>query len=195
MLRLLKNDGPKWIWTLFHHRITDQVTSFCLWYGFIVDEIKELKKLLNQEPLYKKLENKYSQSLVPELEHKKQILKQIRERFKPMDMGMLLFISLWVIGELDMHEVSYKLMKRESLKEKQNWHHFKNSLNYSKEIHVSKHLSDVIEENMKFKEQFKYKEELAKLRRNKMNHYGIVVKEKHSPKIDPTKRRYYFLFT
>lgn len=44
-------------------------------------------------------------------------------------------------------------------------------------------------ENMKFKEKFKLKEELAKLRRNRIMDYEQTVKESYAPKIDEEKRK------
>ena len=58
----------------------------------------------------------------------------------------------------------------------------------NKDLHISKHLQDIINENLNFREQYRYSEEFAKLKRNKMNHYGMIVKDKYVPKIDIHKR-------
>lgn len=44
-------------------------------------------------------------------------------------------------------------------------------------------------ENARYKEKFRLREELAKLRRNKMLDYGQTVKESHQPKVSIDKKK------
>lgn len=127
-------------------------------------------------PLHKRMEERYySESYTPELEHKKQILAEIRDKLKPMDMS-----------EIDMHEILYKMKKRERASKSTK---ITSSVEYKKGIHISSHLQDVMLENMRFKEQLKLKEEVSKLKRNKMVHYGQVIKDTKIPTIDDDKRK------
>lgn len=42
-------------------------------------------------------------------------------------------------------------------------------------------------ENLKFKERFSMRKEMAKLRQNKMTDYGLTIKDSHHPKISIDK--------
>ena len=63
-------------------------------------EVKKLKELMNAKPLYKKMHERYTQSLVPELQSKKNYLRELHDKLKPIDMN-----------EIDMHEVTYKIYR------------------------------------------------------------------------------------
>jgi hypothetical protein len=54
-------------------------------------------------------------------------------------------------------------------------------------MYRSKHLEDVIQENLKFREKFRLKEELAKLKRHKILDYQQTIKEAYPPKISEDK--------
>lgn len=51
---------------------------------------EELKRVMKSVPLHKKIEDKFKyETIIPELQRKKDILKEIHETFKPIDMNQM----------------------------------------------------------------------------------------------------------
>jgi len=63
---------------------------------------KEINKVHDTIPLYEQIEEKFkTDTIIPELERKKQVLKQIRQSFRPIS-----------LDEIKEHDINYQKMVR-----------------------------------------------------------------------------------
>ncbi|CAI2385591.1 unnamed protein product [Moneuplotes crassus] len=136
---------------------------------------QRLKKIMETIPLHKKLEEEYS--------HLHSLSTKTIYPKEAVDME-----------ELDRHSRNYKHIKEALLQKKimDRKHEiqmkFCENRRAKSRVYKSKHLQDIINENLKFKEKFKLKEELAKLRKNRIKNYDHNVRECYRPVISKDKQ-------
>lgn len=132
--------------------------------------------------MHEKLEKEYQEKvLMPELEKKKQVLKEKREFFRPIDHK-----------EIDEHQKQYeenfKIKLEQKKMEREKWYDDIGVGKYDPNKYQTKVLAKVIEET-KGEEEHKLQEiEDRKRKAEKMNNYARIVKEMHWPEVSERKR-------
>ena len=141
------------------------------------------KKLKGQKYLHEKIEEDYEQKvLMPELEKKKNELKEKRDFYKPIDHR-----------EIDEFQKKYeeeaKVQAEKKRLEREKWYQDIGQGDYDVNKYKTKALEKVTQREKGYEEIKIRQLEDKKQKAQKMNNYAKIVKEMHWPQVSPKKQK------
>lgn len=144
---------------------------------------KRMTEIKGKEYVYKKFEEEYRRSQLPEIEKQNEILKSKKELCKPIRHKEL--VKFAKKYEKELHALESKKKKQ-----REQWYRdLGGGLPYKSKLPYNKHCKELLDQEKFQQQEEEHKIEKLKEKVRKMNTYGKMAKDLHWPSISPQKRQ------